>query len=178
MSGKVIVYIACSVDGYIATKNDDLDWLNKIAKEGEDYGYNAFNDSVDTYIVGRRTYDVVTSLCDGQFPPALKHRCYVVTTQERPSENGVTFFSGDLNTLIEDLRTTSKKDIYCDGGGTLIRELLDKSLIDELIISVIPVLLGDGKRLFLPSEVMQNLKLIRSRSYDTGLVQNHYQVIS
>lgn len=80
-----------SLDGYIASKNDDLSWLSIVESENEDYGYNAFNESVDTYIVGRKTYDIVLSLTGGDFPQAKVLHCYIITRNERKSENGVTF---------------------------------------------------------------------------------------
>ena len=76
---KVILYISMSLDGYIATADDDLSWLSIVEAEGEDYGYADFNATVDTYIVGRKTYEKVLSLTGGEFPQAGQLDCYVIT---------------------------------------------------------------------------------------------------
>lgn len=172
---NVVLYISMSLDGFLATKDDDLSWLSVVEKEGLDYGYAAMAERTDTYIVGRATYDVVLKLTGGKFPQAEQYDCYVITRQEREAENGVTFYHGDLEALIRDLKSKAGKDIYCDGGGQIVKLLMEKDLIDEYIISVIPTVLGDGKRLFLGETARFNLELISSESYDTGLVQLHYK---
>lgn len=163
-----------SLDGYLATKEDDLSWLSVVEKEGEDYGYAAFNATIDTYIVGRKTYDVVLQLTGGIFPQAETYDCYVITREKRVKENGVTFYNGDLESLIHSLKSKPGKDIYCDGGGQIVQLLLQKDLIDEFVISVIPILLGSGKRLFLGDTPRLNLKAQAPKYFDTGLVQLHY----
>lgn len=163
-----------SLDGFLATKEDDLSWLSIIEKEGEDYGYVEFNESVDTYIVGRKTYDVVIKLTGGTFPPSGKHKCYVITRQKRESENGVTFYNGNIEDLITELKSQSGKNIYCDGGGQVVKLLMEKNLIDEYIISVVPIILGDGKRLFIGETPMINLKALPSKQFESGLVQLRY----
>lgn len=164
-----------SVDGYIATNDDDLSWLSVIEKEGEDYGYEAFNNIVDTYIVGRKTYDVVLKLTGGVFPQAEKHQCFIITRDERSSENGVEFYSGDIKELISNLKKKEGKHIYCDGGAEIVRLLMKENLIDEYIISVIPIMLGSGKRLFKGGTESINLKALPSKYFDSGLVQLHYE---
>ena len=172
---KLILYISMSLDGFIATNEDDLSWLSVVEKEGEDYGYVAFNSTVDTYIVGRTTYDTVLKLTGGTFPPANQHNCYVITRKERESENGVTFYNGDIETLINKLKRENGKNIYCDGGGQIVKLLMDKNLIDEYRISVIPIILGDGKRLFKGGTPMINLKGLPSKQYESGLVHLRYE---
>lgn len=171
---RVKLYISMSLDGFIATKEDDLSWLSRIEKEGEDYGYEKFNASVDTYIVGRATYDIILKLTGGHFPQADKFDCYVLTRDIRPSEYGVNFYTGSLEALITELKTKPGKDIYCDGGAQVVQLLMENQLIDEYIISVIPIILGDGKRLFLGGVPCSNLKALPPKYFDTGLVQLHY----
>lgn len=171
---KLILYISMSLDGYIATKNDDISWLSLVEKEGEDYGYESFNETVDTYMVGRTTYDTVLKLTGGTFPPTLQHKCYVITRQNRPSENGVVFYSGDIQELITRMKKEKGKHIYCDGGSEIVRLLMVKNLIDEYIISVIPIILGDGKRLFSGVTPRIDLVNLASKNYDSGLVQLRY----
>ncbi len=171
---KLILYISMSLDGFLATKEDDLSWLSVVEQAGEDYGYEILNESVDTYIVGRKTYEVVLKLTGGVFPQAERHKCYVITREQRRTENGVTFFNGDIVELITQLKSQEGKNIYCDGGGQLVQWLMQQNLIDEYIISVIPVLLGEGKRLFLGESPMIKLKALPARNYPSGLVQLHY----
>jgi dihydrofolate reductase len=172
---KVILYISMSVDGFLATKDDDLSWLSIVEKEGEDYGYGALTASVDTYIVGRKTYEVVLNLTNGVFSQADQYDCYVITREERKPENGITFYNGDMETLIHELKQKEGGNIYCDGGGQIVKLLMEKNLIDKYIISVIPVMLGDGKRLFLGGNDKIRLKAQLSKYFDTGLVQLIYE---
>ncbi len=166
-----------SLDGFIATKNDQLDWLDSIDHGNEDYGYSEFTSGVDTYIVGKRTYDVILKLTDGEFPQAEMYDCYVLSRTPRDSENGITFYSGDIESLIRDLKTKPGKNIYCDGGGKIVSLLIEHNLIDEFIISVFPILIGDGIRLF-PGVGIDQIPLatISSKTFDSGMVQLHYQV--
>lgn len=164
-----------SVDGYIATKEDDLSWLSMVQKEGLDYGYAKMMERSDTYIVGRQTYEVVLGLSGGKFPQAELFDCYVITRQERAPENGIRFYHEPIEELIRELKSKTGKDIYCDGGGQIVQLLMEKDLIDEYIISVIPLSLGDGKRLFTGGTSRIDLELIKSESFETGLVQLHYR---
>lgn len=165
-----------SLDGYLATKDYDLSWLSVVqAEEGQDYGYEAFNQQVDTYIVGRSTYDVVLQLTGGVFPQAERHDCYVITRSERESKDGVTFYNGNIQSLINSLQSKEGKDIYVDGGAEIVKLLMQEHLIDEYIISIIPIILGDGKRLFKGGVEREDLKLVESKSYPSGLVQVHYK---
>ncbi len=174
-SRKLILYISMSLDGFIAANDDDLSWLSIVEKEGEDYGYTKFNEGVDTYIVGRKTYDTILTLTGGVFPQAEQHKCYVITRQQRESENGVTFYTGDIEELINNLKKEGGKNIYCDGGGEIVKLLMENNLIDEYIVSVVPVILGDGKRLFIGETPRVNLKAMPIKQFESGLVQLHYK---
>lgn len=164
-----------SLDGFLATKDDDISWLSIVEKEGEDYGYEAFNSTVDTYIVGSKTYETVLGLTGGTFPAAAQHNCYIITRQERKNENGVTFYTQGVEQLIQELKTKEGKNIYCDGGAMVVKMLMDKNLIDEYIISVIPIILGDGKRLFRGETPRTNLEVVSCKRYESGLIQVHYK---
>ena len=173
-SRKLILYISMSLDGFIATKDDDISWLSAMEKEGEDYGYAAFTQNIDTYIVGNQTYKTVLKLTGGHFPQADQYDCYVITRQERAHENGVTYYNGALKDLIQQIRKEPWKDIYCDGGGQIVQLLMEEDLIDEYIVSVIPIVLGDGKRLFRGNTPRMDLKAMPPKYYDTGLIQIRY----
>jgi dihydrofolate reductase len=170
---KTIVYIAASVDGFIAKPNDDLSFLSIVAKDGEDYGYYDFLKSIDAVVVGRKTYDWVMTQVP-EFPHANVDS-FVITRTPRPSIGKTQFYTGNLNELIARLKSEEGKNIFVDGGAQIVNELLKENLIDELIISVIPILLGEGTRLFNEGIPEQKLQFISAKNFDTGLVQLHYK---
>lgn len=171
---KLVLYICMSLDGFIATKDDGIEWLSIVDRAGEDYGYSDFTKQIHHYIVGRKTYDKVQRMM-GTFPPANMFSCYVLSRSKSGTENGVNFYNGDVSTLVYDLKGTSAKNIYCDGGGEVVRVLMERDLIDEYIISIIPHILGEGKRLFIGGVPPQTISLISSKQYESGLVQLKYE---
>ena len=176
MARKLILYIAMSLDGYIARKDDDLSWLSVVENEGEDYGYGAFISTVDTVILGKRTYDKVLSM-GYDFPHADKES-YIITRTPQPSVGNVHFYTEDLPLLVQQLKRKEGKNIFCDGGATVVHQLMKDHLIDEIIVSVIPILLGDGIRLFQADMPEHQLTLLSAKAFDKGLVQLHYSVSS
>jgi len=169
---KLILYIAMSLDGYIAKPNDDLSFLSIVQKEGEDYGYADFIAKVDTVIMGRKTYDWVTKQVEF---PHIDKNVYIITRTTRPSIGRTIFYTGDLTYLIKKLKTEKGENIYCDGGAEIVNELLQNDLIDEYIISVVPILVGNGTKLFKDGRPEQKLKLIETKTFKTGLTQLHYR---
>lgn len=169
---QLILYIAMSLDGYIAKPNDDLAFLSIVQKEGEDYGYADFVSTVDTIIIGRKTYDWVTKQFD--FPHADK-KTYIITRTAKPGIDRTVFYTSDLTELVIKLKSEQGKNIFCDGGAEIVNELLKNNLIDEFIISVIPILVGNGTKLFKEGRPEQKLKLVNVKTYDTGLTQLHYK---
>ncbi|QNL52598.1 dihydrofolate reductase [Olivibacter sp. SDN3] len=155
--------------------NDDLSFLKLVEKEGEDYGYAKFTDTIDTLIIGRKTYDYVLREIGSSHYDNGQRDVYVITRNQRPKVGRTTFYTGNLADLVERLKSENGKNIYCDGGAEVINELLKHELIDEFIISVIPVLLGNGTRLFKDGRSEQTLELITAKTYDTGLTQLHYK---
>lgn len=172
---KISLFIAISLDGYIAKPNNDLSFLKIVEKEGEDYGYAKFTSAIDTLIVGRKTYDYVLKEIGSSHYDNGERDIYVITRTPKPSKGRVTFYTGDIAELVKKLKSENGKDIYCDGGAEVINELLKLDLIDEYIISIIPILLGNGTRLFKDGRPEQLLELISSKSFDTGLMQLHYK---
>jgi dihydrofolate reductase len=162
------VFIATSVDGFIARENGAIDWLSIVERPDEDYGYAKFFDSVDTLVIGRKTYE--TALGFEAWPYANK-RVIVMTHQARKPKFNEELFSGDPKALA--LRLAESKRVYVD-GGSVIRQFLAAKLVTDMTLSIVPVLLGSGIRLFdaLPSEV--RLELLSARDYESGLVQIHY----
>ena len=165
------VFIACSLDGYIARADGSLDWLDAVQAKGEDYGYQRFFDAVDTLVVGRKTYDTVVGF--GAWPWAGK-RVVVLTHRPPAPVADETFFSGTVKALLGRLRRAKRRRVYVDGGD-VIRQFLVARALDELTVSLIPVLLGDGVRLFPAGFPEQRLRLMESTAFPTGLVQVRYR---
>jgi dihydrofolate reductase len=172
---KLSLYIAMSLDGYIAKPDDDLRFLKIVEKEGEDYGYEQFITDVDTIIIGRRTYDYVLNEMGSSHYDNGQRDVYVITRTERPPKGRTLFYSGNLRELVNRLKNEKGKNIYCDGGAEVINELFNHHLVDELIISVIPILLGTGTRLFKDGRPEQSLDFLSAKTFDSGLVQLHYK---
>lgn len=165
------VFIAASLDGYIARTDGSIDWLDTVARPGEDYGFARFYGTVDALVVGRRTYE--TALGFPEWPYAGK-RCVVLAHASGVPRHGETFHAGDVVALAERLGAEGVGHVYVD-GGVVISRFLAADLIDDLTVSVIPRLLGGGARLFdqIPE---RSLALVASRAYASGLVQLEYTV--
>ena len=172
-SRKVILYIAMSLDGYIAKPGDDLSFLDLVSEKGQDYGYSDFIKSVDTVILGRKTYDWVLAHAP-EFPHA-DTETYVITHTPGESIGKVQFHTGNIKSLINRLKEKQGKNIFIDGGAEIVNLLLKDNLIDEFQISIIPVLLGEGVRLFTKGSPEQTLKLVETKTFPKGLVQLHYR---
>ncbi|MRT17761.1 dihydrofolate reductase [Vitellibacter sp. q18] len=171
----ISLFIAMSLDGYIAKPNNDLSFLKLVEKEGEDYGYAKFTDTIDTLIVGRKTYDYVLQEIGLSHYDNGQRDVYVITRTERPQAGRTIFYTGNITELVKQLKSEKGKNIYCDGGAEVINELLKHDLIDELIISVIPVLIGNGTRFFKDNRPEQILEFTEAKTFDTGLIQLHYK---
>ncbi|MGX5174946.1 dihydrofolate reductase family protein [Aliikangiella sp. IMCC44653] len=175
---KFCVFIACSLDGYIARQNGKLDWLEKAALQGdsEDYGYQNFLRSVECITMGRNTFEKVAAFSQW---PYLKQRVIVVSRsmQKVPPafEDKIELFGGKIEILAVDLQHQGVKQVYVD-GGTLIQSMLKAHLINELTITQVPVLLGKGIPLFGLLNQDQPLKLVHSKTFPSGFVQSHYLV--
>jgi dihydrofolate reductase len=171
---KLKVFVACSIDGFIADENGSLDFLETVQAEGEDYGYAEFCKDVDTVIIGRKTYDTLVGM---NIPfPHEGLMCYVFTHTRKSETRHVKFITEDPVVFALGLKSQRGGSIYCDGGGSIITQLVAGRMVDELVISVIPVLLGKGTRLFQehPS-LKKELELVHSRAFKSGLVQMHFR---
>jgi dihydrofolate reductase len=171
----VSLFIATTLDGYIAKPGNDLSFLKLVEKEGEDYGYAEFTATIDTIIIGRKTYDWVVKEIGSSHYDNGERKVYVITRTERPGVGKTTFYTGSPAELVRKLKSEEGKNIYCDGGAEVINDLLKNDLVDEMIISVIPVLVGDGTRLFHDGRPEQELELLTAKTFDTGLTQLHYR---
>lgn len=168
---KVTVFLGLSLDGYIAGPNNELDWLNICQTEPpENTGFQDLVNSIDCMIMGRNTYDTVLPF--GQWPYEGK-RVVVLTSRAANSKYGETFYSGSLINLIEDLKKEGIKHIYLDGGNT-VRQGLKANLVDELVLSWIPIILGKGISLFDSTLPRSLWKHESTRPFPSGLVQSKY----
>lgn len=169
--GRVRVFIASSVDGFIAGEGDDLGWLPGADPSGDDHGYAAFMGQIGCLLMGRRTYEVVACF-DGPWPygdtPVL------VATQRplQPKVASVRAVAGPIDAVLDAaLAEAAGRDVYLD-GGQLIRAALDAGRIDELIVTTIPVVLGRGVPLFAGCARRHPLRLVANRTTAGGLVQS------
>lgn len=176
---KTTVYIATSVDGFIARENGGIDWLpdEDDAEGREDYGYQEFIDSVDVLVMGRNTYELAVSF--GSWPYGEKPVVVLSSQQVAiPDDIARTVESmcAPPREVVRHLAERGLKHLYIDGGKT-IQGFLNEGLIKQLIITKVPILIGSGIRLFssLPRDV--RLRHIETRQFENGLVQSKYEVI-
>jgi len=169
---KVILYIAMSLDGYIASPDNGLEFLSMVEEKDQDYSYKDFVNTVDTVIVGRKSYEKVLSM--GMEYPLSNKDLYIITRTPRPAVGSTKFYTGNLKELVLNLKSQKGKSIYVDGGAEIANEMMMDNLIDEFYISIIPILLGNGISLFNNSRPQLPLKLVSTKSYNKGLVQLHY----
>jgi len=169
---KVILYIAMSLDGYIASPDNGLEFLSMVEEKDQDYSYKDFVNTVDTVIVGRKSYEKVLSM--GMDYPLSNKDLYIITRTPRPAVGSTKFYTGNLKELVLNLKSQKGKSIYVDGGAEIANEMMMDNLIDEFYISIIPILLGNGISLFNNSRPQLPLKLVSTKSYNKGLVQLHY----
>lgn len=169
------MYIACSLDGFIAGPNDDLSWLpgadgTPMPPADEAIGYEEFMADIGALLMGRGTYDVASGFegnWQGDAPPIL-----VATTRPlEPVGPTIRAVSGDITVLVKEaLEAAGGKDVYLDGGN-LIRQALDAGLIDDMIITLVPVVLGEGHALFAGVSARHRLEFVSHVSYGGGMVQ-------
>lgn len=170
---KIMLFIATSLDGYIATEDDSLEWLFKVEGEG-DNGYSAFYDTVDTVIMGRRTYDWLLEQELESFPYEGK-ACYVFSRTVNQDSEHVQFFSGDVVNFTNQLKNKEGKNIWVIGGGDLIHSFIHNKLVDEIIVTVSPVLIGKGIPLFKELNFETELTL-KSINRFNQFAELHYEV--
>lgn len=172
---KISIYISASIDGFIARKDNSLNWLDCVEDGSEDYGFNSFLNSIDGVILGRKTYHVATTAYEtAKWPYSGKHLVVLSNTLEKIIPDA-QLYSGDLVILASKLHDEGVRHIWIDGGIT-ISQFLRLNLVDEIILSVIPILLGEGIALF---DIKKELpcRLISAQSYPSGLVQTHYELV-
>ncbi len=170
---KLILYIAMSLDGYIADSNGSVDWLVGDGSEPESMGsYHDFYSSIDTVVLGYKTYQqIVTELSPNNWVYADK-QSYVITHNSIENTDNIIFTDSDLTKLLADIRKNDGGNIWLCGGASLVTMALQQGLIDEYNITIIPTILGAGTNLF-DNISLQKLKLISTMQYN-GIVDLKY----
>jgi len=166
---KIIAYIATSLDGYIAREDGSIDWL----PESGESGYDVFYKSIDTVIMGKTTYDQVLTF--GEYPYKDK-KSFVFTTTNQTKDENVEFVSNVDKFVIEGFPGVGK-NIWLVGGAQIIASFLKQKVVDEIIVTIIPVLLGKGIPLFKNIERETKMELIKTEKYDQ-MVDVRYRVLN
>lgn len=172
---KIIVNIAASADGYVARPDGNLDWLTKRPVPKGFYGLPEFERSTDARILGRKTFDRSLQL-GARFSERAVH--YVFSRGLPPASvpPGVYFVTESIGAFAERLRTQAGKDVWMMGGGEIIGSFLDEEAIDQFIITVVPVFIGEGIPLLAPRHREVALRSLDVQKFPDGVVQLHYEV--
>ena len=160
---KLVFYGAVSLDGYLARENDSLDWLFRTEGDGADNGYGDFYATVNTILMGRRTYDWI--LQHGEFPYTGK-QSYVLTQSRSGTDENVEFVNEDIVRFTKSLKAKAGGRIWMVGGGQTLQPLLYENLVDELILQIAPVIIGGGIPLFIAGELDLDFSLVDIKRYN------------
>lgn len=169
---KISIYIATSIDGYIARKDGSLDWLDRVGGFDEDYGFQKLLGSIDALIIGRKTYEVATTVSD----PYPGKRVVVLSNSLNAVREDMELYRGDLAELLTKLHKDGIRHIWIDGGAT-ISQFLSSRMVDMMTLSIIPVILGSGIPLFNVIDKEIPCRVISSQAYPSGLVQLRYEIV-
>lgn len=177
---KVIAYLAASADGYIARPDGDVEWLNRRPHKF-DYGMTQFYASIDTILLGRKTYDwAVNYYRKIGKPPQFDAKVPHLVFSRKPARTaaaGVEFVKTPVKAFMRTLRARPGKNIWMMGGGSLIASFLDAGEIDEFDIHVMPTLIGKGIPVIAPRHRDIELKLLQAKKYPDGVVRLRYAVL-
>ena len=174
MNRNIVLYIAVSLDGFIAKCNGSVDWLvGHVQTENVDNGYDSFYSSIDTLVIGRTTYDQIKNeLSPDKWVYAGK-KCFVASSSKYEEDSNVEFISENIIKIINELKEESGKEIWLVGGGKLIDQFIKENLIDKYVITIIPTILGEGIPLFFSNNPEIKLRLIETKVVD-GMVELVY----
>lgn len=173
---RIKLYIATSLDGFIARENGSIDWLTKYENNPEtDYGYSEFYASIGKVLMGRKTYEQALEF--GEWPYREK-KSYVFTRQKEPTrrENNVEFVSEDIGEFVRQLKRNTEEDIWLVGGSQIIKVFFEENLVQDLILFVVPIILGSGIPLFDHIGKEIGFRTGRVERYENGLVKLEYEV--
>lgn len=163
---KVILYSACSLDNFIAKKDGTVDWLFT----DNHYGYYDFYATIDTILMGNKTYEQVLSF-GGDFPYKNKKNFVFTRNTEKISDKNVVFIAAKIESFVQQLKQHKGKDIWLVGGGQINTLLLNAGLVDEMVLSIHPTILGEGIALFEGAPIHTDFVLTKCETFPSGLVQ-------
>jgi dihydrofolate reductase len=172
---RIIVNLAMSADGYIARPDGDLEWLTSRPKPEGFYGLGAFMSSIDTKLLGRKTYDISLQL-GAKFDSKTRYYVFSRRPPLTPVPAGVEFVTEAISLFAKRLREMEGKNIWLMGGGEIIAAFLDAGAIDEFIITVVPTFIGEGIPLIAHRHRDVPLHLRSVQQFPDGVVQLHYDV--
>lgn len=173
--GRIVGYIASSLDGFIATADDSLDWLFSYDNlDLGDHDYRQFIKRIRTVVMGRSTYDFLEK--DGSPWAYGEQRVLIVTSRSIPDPKGPLETRSDIDGLIAELRGLDDGDVWVLGGGQLQMAFIERGALDAIEIYVMPELLGGGKPLFPATGFRESLRLISADALDRGCVRLHYSL--
>jgi dihydrofolate reductase len=170
---KFIAYYAVSADGFICRSDGSVDWLERPTPKGF-YGIAKFNASIDTVVMGRKTYDF--AMAHGGVPSSKGTKNYLFSTTVKDVPKNVELVTEDVATFAERLRSAKGKNIWLLGGAALWDSFLDAGALDELMMFVIPVLIGEGIPALNAKRRTQELELVETKAFEDGVVKLHYRV--
>jgi dihydrofolate reductase len=173
---RVTLFTACSIDGLIARPDGNLDWLDSIPNpEKTDHGYGELIANTSCIIMGRKTYAKLLSFGIEWPYPDIKTLVVTFDQSFKTVTPNTEILTGDIASSLKKIRSDQEKDIWLAGGGQLVTFFMNHGLIDRMIISVIPIVLGDGIRLFPGTPKETNWILIESKAFSTGIVNLTYE---
>ena len=180
MPRKIIARLATSADGFIARRDGSVEWLDR-PRPKHFYGMGEFYKSVDTLLLGRKTYEVAlgfqnSGTVKSAFDAKMKNYIFSRTLAAADAVPGTELVTEPVKQFAQRLRGQPGKDIWMMGGAEIIASFLDEGEIDEFIINVIPVFIGQGIPLIAPRHRIVPLKLISSQAFEDGVVGLHYSV--
>jgi len=168
----VIYYVACSLDGFIAKIDGDVEWLDAYQGQAEDYGYGEFYSACDALIMGSHTYEV--SLKFGEWPSKDKPSWVFTSRDLTVIDPSITLTSNDPSAVVEEMQSKGIKQAWMMGGGKLAGSFLEAGLLTEFRVYVIPLVLGEGIPLLSGVSREHTLKLTKTESYPSGIVEMRY----
>ncbi len=169
---KVILYIAQTIDGFIATSEGGVEWLYEPDNQNVDlnaYGYLDFYNSIDTTLMGYNTYNEILNF-GVPFPYPDKKNYVFSKNHKKVDDNPVEFVSSDIPEFVMNLKQQKGKDIWLIGGGKINKILLNLNLIDEIILGIKPVVIGQGIKLFADNETFSKFKISEVKLFDENFV--------
>ncbi len=165
MARDLVLYIAMSLDGYIAKTSGDVSWLEENAKDSSLHAFESFYDSVDTVIMGHTTFSQIVCELSPRKWPYEEKKCYTATRKDHKPDPRCEFVQDDFIGFVKRLKTKPGKGIWLVGGSDLANQFISENLIDKYIISVIPIILGDGIPLFSHKNRKIQMSLTNINSY-------------